>query len=156
MTNTCRCAQQIKGHSWSENAYKSYRHCAKGPVAHGQPSDAELLPDLPRRKQNVLSAMLLWMLCILPFGIAWPAKSVTARSPAKLLSSTPPNANSTTLLNTTSLPTLGPIQYVQTEWLRNIAYYDDGLTDAPVVILIHGFPRDINAYEEVAPQLVQK
>jgi pimeloyl-ACP methyl ester carboxylesterase len=100
--------------------------------------------------------MILWILCLLPFGIAWPFESVTARSPAELLSSTPPNVNSTILSNTTSLPTLEPIQYVQTESLLNIAYYDDGPTEAPVVILIHGFPYDINAYVDVAPQLVQK
>jgi pimeloyl-ACP methyl ester carboxylesterase len=51
---------------------------------------------------------------------------------------------------------LEPIQHVQTESLLNIAYFDGGPADAPVVMLIHGFPYDINAYVDVAPQLVQK
>jgi pimeloyl-ACP methyl ester carboxylesterase len=100
--------------------------------------------------------MHVWMLCFFSIGIAWPTDSVTTRSPVELLVTTPPNANSTILSNTTLLPTLGPVQHVQTESLLNIAYYDGGPIDASVVILIHGFPYDINAFVDAAPQLVSK
>ena len=35
----------------------------------------------------------------------------------------------------------------------NIAYYEAGPADGPVVVLMHGFPYDIHAYVDVAPQL---
>ncbi len=35
----------------------------------------------------------------------------------------------------------------------NIAYYEAGPDDGPVVMLMHGFPYDIHAYVDVAPQL---
>ena len=35
----------------------------------------------------------------------------------------------------------------------NIAYYEAGLADGPAVVLLHGFPYDIEAYAEVAPIL---
>jgi pimeloyl-ACP methyl ester carboxylesterase len=35
----------------------------------------------------------------------------------------------------------------------NIAYYEEGPADGPVVMLMHGFPYDIHAYVDVAPQL---
>jgi len=35
----------------------------------------------------------------------------------------------------------------------NIAYYEAGPADGPVVMLMHGFPYDIHAYVDVAPQL---
>lgn len=40
--------------------------------------------------------------------------------------------------------------------LLRIAYYDEGPQDAQTVILMHGFPHDINSFAEVAPQLVEK
>ncbi len=36
----------------------------------------------------------------------------------------------------------------------NIAYYEAGPVDGPAVVLLHGFPYDIEAYAEVAPILV--
>ena len=36
----------------------------------------------------------------------------------------------------------------------NIAYYEAGPADGPVVMLLHGFPYDIHSYVDVAPQLV--
>jgi pimeloyl-ACP methyl ester carboxylesterase len=36
----------------------------------------------------------------------------------------------------------------------NIAYYEAGPADGPAVVLLHGFPYDIEAYAEVAPILV--
>lgn len=35
----------------------------------------------------------------------------------------------------------------------NIAYYEAGPADGPTVMLMHGFPYDIHAYVDVAPQL---
>ncbi|MFT5445520.1 MAG: pimeloyl-ACP methyl ester carboxylesterase [Gammaproteobacteria bacterium] len=35
----------------------------------------------------------------------------------------------------------------------NIGYFDDGDTGAPVVFLMHGFPYDVHAYDEVRPRL---
>ena len=35
----------------------------------------------------------------------------------------------------------------------NIAYFDDGDASAPAVFLLHGFPYDVHAYDEVRPRL---
>jgi len=35
----------------------------------------------------------------------------------------------------------------------NIAYYEAGPADGPVVVLLHGFPYDIHSYVDVAPRL---
>ena len=37
----------------------------------------------------------------------------------------------------------------------NVSYRDVGPSDGPVVILLHGFPYDIHAYDDVATRLVQ-
>ena len=37
--------------------------------------------------------------------------------------------------------------------MLNIAYYEAGPADGPAVMLMHGFPYDIHAYVDVAPQL---
>ena len=38
----------------------------------------------------------------------------------------------------------------------NIAYYEEGPADGPVVMLLHGFPYDVHAYVDVAPLLAAK
>jgi pimeloyl-ACP methyl ester carboxylesterase len=38
----------------------------------------------------------------------------------------------------------------------NIAYYEEGPADGPVVMLLHGFPFDIHSYVDVAPMLAAK
>ena len=38
----------------------------------------------------------------------------------------------------------------------NIAYYEEGPADGPVVVLLHGFPYDIHSYVDVAPALAAK
>src|SRR5882724_3302270 len=47
---------------------------------------------------------------------------------------------------------LEPLRYVDAGVL-NIAYYEAGRADGPVVIALHGFPYDIHCYADVAPQL---
>ena len=38
----------------------------------------------------------------------------------------------------------------------NISYHEDGPSDGPVVVLLHGFPYDIHSYVDVAPMLAAK
>lgn len=47
-----------------------------------------------------------------------------------------------------------PIHLIQAGVLT-VGYADEGPADGPVVVLLHGFPYDIHAYEEVAPLLVK-
>ena len=47
-----------------------------------------------------------------------------------------------------------PVRYVETEVLR-IAYLESGPSDGWPVILSHGFPYDVHAYDAVAPMLVE-
>lgn len=53
------------------------------------------------------------------------------------------------------LPTLGPVKHVKTDIL-DIAYYDSGPSSGPTVVLVHGFPYDINAYASVVPILQER
>ena len=50
---------------------------------------------------------------------------------------------------------LEPLRHVETGVL-NIAYYEAGPADGPVVLLMHGFPYDIHSYVDVAPMLVAR
>ena len=47
---------------------------------------------------------------------------------------------------------LEPLRHVDAGVL-NIAYYEAGPADGPVVMLLHGFPYDIHSYVDVTPQL---
>jgi pimeloyl-ACP methyl ester carboxylesterase len=47
---------------------------------------------------------------------------------------------------------LGPIKQIHAG-LLNVGYADVGPTDAPAVILLHGWPYDIHSYVDVAPAL---
>ena len=47
---------------------------------------------------------------------------------------------------------LEPLRHVEAGVL-NIAYYEEGPADGPVVMLMHGFPFDIHSYVDVAPRL---
>jgi pimeloyl-ACP methyl ester carboxylesterase len=47
---------------------------------------------------------------------------------------------------------LEPLRQVEAGVL-NIAYYEAGPAEGPAVLLMHGFPYDIHAYVDVAPQL---
>ena len=48
---------------------------------------------------------------------------------------------------------LGPIRQIEAGVL-DVGYADLGPRDAPVAILLHGWPYDIHAFDEVAPRLV--
>jgi pimeloyl-ACP methyl ester carboxylesterase len=48
-----------------------------------------------------------------------------------------------------------PLRHVDAGVL-DIAYYEEGPADGPVVMLLHGFPFDIHSYVDVAPQLAAK
>jgi pimeloyl-ACP methyl ester carboxylesterase len=50
---------------------------------------------------------------------------------------------------------LEPLRHVDAGVL-NIAYYEEGPADGPVVMLLHGFPFDIHSYVDVAPLLAAK
>jgi pimeloyl-ACP methyl ester carboxylesterase len=47
---------------------------------------------------------------------------------------------------------LEPLHHVDAGVL-NVAYYEVGPADGPVVVLLHGFPYDIHSYVDVAPML---
>jgi pimeloyl-ACP methyl ester carboxylesterase len=47
---------------------------------------------------------------------------------------------------------LEPLRHVDAGVL-DIAYYEEGPVDGPVVMLLHGFPYDIHSYVDVAPML---
>src|ERR1700761_7060674 len=51
-----------------------------------------------------------------------------------------------------SLRRLEPLRHIDAGVL-NIAYYEEGPADGPVVLLMHGFPFDIHSYVDVAPRL---
>jgi pimeloyl-ACP methyl ester carboxylesterase len=50
---------------------------------------------------------------------------------------------------------LQPLRHVDAGVL-NVAYIEQGPTDGPVVLLLHGFPYDIHSYVDVAPQLAAR
>jgi pimeloyl-ACP methyl ester carboxylesterase len=54
---------------------------------------------------------------------------------------------------TRALPRLEPLRSVRTATLE-VAYFEAGLGDGEVVLLLHGFPYDIHSYIDVIPRLV--
>jgi pimeloyl-ACP methyl ester carboxylesterase len=48
-----------------------------------------------------------------------------------------------------------PLNHVDAGVL-NVAYYEAGPADGPVVMLLHGFPYDIHSYVDVAPMLAER
>jgi pimeloyl-ACP methyl ester carboxylesterase len=51
--------------------------------------------------------------------------------------------------------TLGPLKHIKAGVL-DVAYAEQGPADGPVVILLHGWPYDIDAFADVAPALAAK
>ncbi|MBU1358801.1 MAG: alpha/beta hydrolase [Gammaproteobacteria bacterium] len=52
------------------------------------------------------------------------------------------------------METMAPLRTVVAGVLE-VAYFEAGPADGPVVLLMHGFPYDIHAYAEVAPRLAE-
>jgi pimeloyl-ACP methyl ester carboxylesterase len=65
------------------------------------------------------------------------------------------SAQSSPLSRAASTKRLEPLRRVDAGVL-NIAYYEAGPADGPVVMLMHGFPYDIHSYVDVAPMLASK
>jgi pimeloyl-ACP methyl ester carboxylesterase len=63
-----------------------------------------------------------------------------------------PTGQSASLTPAPSSKRLEPLRHVDAGVL-NIAYYEAGPADGPVVMLLHGFPYDIHSYVDVAPML---
>jgi pimeloyl-ACP methyl ester carboxylesterase len=72
------------------------------------------------------------------FTLTRPASGQTGQSPS------PARASSSHRLE--------PLRHVDAGVL-NVAYYEAGPSDGPVVMLLHGFPYDIHSYVDVAPKL---
>ncbi|MDN5780444.1 MAG: alpha/beta hydrolase [Luteimonas sp.] len=51
-------------------------------------------------------------------------------------------------------PAFGPLKHIDAGVL-DVAYAEQGPANGPVVILLHGWPYDIDSYAEVAPQLAK-
>jgi pimeloyl-ACP methyl ester carboxylesterase len=64
----------------------------------------------------------------------------------------PPAAAAANTARAPSPRRLEPLRHVDAGVL-NIAYYEAGPADGPVVMLMHGFPYDIHSFADVAPQL---
>ena len=60
--------------------------------------------------------------------------------------------STSTLARVPSTQRLEPLRHVDAGVL-NIAYYEAGPADGPVVMLMHGFPYDIHSFVDVAPML---
>jgi pimeloyl-ACP methyl ester carboxylesterase len=60
-----------------------------------------------------------------------------------------------TVTRASSSHRLEPLRHVEAGVL-DIAYYEAGPPDGPVVMLLHGFPYDIHSYVDVAPRLAAR
>jgi pimeloyl-ACP methyl ester carboxylesterase len=70
-------------------------------------------------------------------------------------SSPVPAVQSASATRASSSQRLEPLRHVEAGVL-DIAYYEAGPADGPVVMLLHGFPYDIHSYIDVAPQLAAR
>jgi pimeloyl-ACP methyl ester carboxylesterase len=96
-------------------------------------------PSLKRR--HLLGPSLL-ALTLLQFGAVGMANAATSQAAA----------TSTSAGTHTSF---GPLKHINAG-LLNVAYAEVGPADGAVVILLHGWPYDIDSYAEVAPLLAAK
>jgi len=96
------------------------------------------MSDFVDRQRRLLLGAALSGVAVSPFALAGQALAQATPS------ASPPRASSSKRLE--------PLRHVDAGVL-NIAYYEEGPAAAPAVILLHGFPYDINCYVDVAPQL---
>jgi pimeloyl-ACP methyl ester carboxylesterase len=96
------------------------------------------MSDFVDRQRRLLLGAALSGVAAAPFALADQALGQAASSagPARAPSS----------------KRLEPLRHVDAGVL-NIAYHEEGPATGPAVILLHGFPYDINCYVDVAPQL---
>jgi hypothetical protein len=93
--------------------------------------------QIDRRRRHILGAAIS--------GVAAMESTLTRSASAE--AGTPARARSSRRLE--------PLRHVDAGVL-NIAYYEEGPVDGPVVMLLHGFPFDIHSYVDVAPMLAAK
>lgn len=62
------------------------------------------------------------------------------------------NGRLSTLTESSLLPQLQPLEYVNTKFL-NVNYYNSGPSDEPVIVLVQGSPYDTNVYVDVVLML---
>ena len=79
------------------------------------------------------------------FGIPWTAHAQPRQAAAATPAAATPAARSS----------LGPLKHIDAGVL-DVAYAEVGHADGPVVILLHGWPYDIQSYADVAPRLAAK
>jgi hypothetical protein len=96
------------------------------------------MSDFVDRQRRLLLGAALSGVAVSQFALAGQALAQAAPS------ASPPRASSSKRLE--------PLRHVDAGVL-NIAYYEEGSAAGPAVILLHGFPYDINCYVHVAPQL---
>jgi pimeloyl-ACP methyl ester carboxylesterase len=99
------------------------------------------MPDFVDRQRRLLLGAALSGVAVSPFALAGRALAQAAPS------ARPSRASSSKRLE--------PLRHVDAGVL-NIAYYEEGPAAGPAVILLHGFPYDINCYVDVAPQLAAR
>jgi pimeloyl-ACP methyl ester carboxylesterase len=106
-------------------------------MTFGVPGSESMLEPIDRQRRLILGAALSGA-AAMEFALAQPSFAQTERS------SRPARAPSSHRLE--------PLRHIDAGVL-NIAYYEEGPADGPVVILLHGFPFDIHSYVDVVPQL---
>jgi pimeloyl-ACP methyl ester carboxylesterase len=87
-----------------------------------------------------------------PFALASPRRAALNQRDSSLVRSVViPSADDS---SSTPAPRLEPLKYVNTTRLQ-VGYYEAGPSNGTVVLLLHGWPYDINSYIDVAPALVK-
>ena len=92
----------------------------------------------PGFKPRRLMGASLLAFALLQFGAVGVASAQDTQAPG--------------VAGTSTHTALGPLKHVKAG-LLDVAYAEVGPADGPVVILLHGWPYDIDSYSEVAPLL---